>query len=776
VAKTLTDEQRQIVATVRQFVEKEVKPVASALEHDDVYPHELVARMKELGLFGSLIPEEYSGLGLDSTTYAMIIEELCRGWMSLAGVINSHVMMALIVTTHGTEEQKRRLLPAMARGEKRGGLCLTEPHAGSDVQAIRTVAKRRGDEYLITGTKMFVTNGREGNTFALLAKTDPAANPPHRGMSCFIVEKGHPGFQVAKSIGKLGYKGVDTAELVFEEFPVPAANLVGGVEGQGFKQVMAGLETGRINIAARCVGIAQAAFEDALKYAQLRHTFGQPIAQHQAIQLKLADMATKLTASRLLTYCAAEKKDTGQRCDLEAGMAKLFASEAAQEIALDAMRIHGGYGYIREFTVERYYRDTPLMMIGEGTNEIQRLVIARQLLERYGERQGALKSLEGEPEERRQIVQVIRNFVERDIIPVASRYEAQDQYPFEIVEKLKELGLFGVTIPQEYGGLGLDHVTSSMIVEEISRGWMAISGILNTHLITAYILTHFGTEEQKRRFLPAMARGDRRGGLALTETSGGSDVQAIRTVARRDGDHYVINGSKMFITNGRHGDIFALLAKTDPNAKPPHKGMSCFIIEKGGPGFTVSRDLDKLGHRGVDTCELIFDNFRVPAANLVSEEEGQGFKQVMAGLEIGRIAVAAAGVGLAQAAFEAALRYSQQRIAFGKPICQHQAIQLKLADMAAKLTAARLLTEWAAARKDAGERVDLEVGMAKLYASEVGYEVSLESMRIHGGYGYTTEFPVERYYRDAPLQLIGEGTNEIQRLVIARQLLKRHPV
>ncbi|MBI4609061.1 MAG: acyl-CoA dehydrogenase family protein [Candidatus Rokubacteria bacterium] len=416
------------------------------------------------------------------------------------------------------------------------------------------------------------------------------------------------------------------------------------------------------------------------------------------------------------------------------------------------------------------------MIIGEGTNEIQRLVIARQLLERYGERQDALKPLEGEPPERRQLVQAIRAWVERDVIPVASRYELADEYPLEIVEKLKELGLFGATIPQEYGGLGLDYTTYAMIVEEICRGWMSVSGILNTHLIMAHIVQHYGTEAQRQRFLPAMARGDRRGGLALTEASGGSDVQAIRTVARRDGDHYAITGSKMFITNGRHGNTFALLAKTDPQAKPPHSGMSCFIIEKGGPGFTVSRDLDKLGYRGLDTCELAFEEFRVPAANLVGGVEGRGFKQVMAAIETGRINIAARGVGVAQAAFEAALRYSQQRSAFGKPICQHQAIQLKLADMATKVTAARLLTQWAAARKDSGERSDLEAGMAKLFASEVSYEVSLDAMRIHGGYGYTTEFPVERYYRDAPLLIIGEGTNEIQRLVIARQLLQRHPV
>ncbi|MFQ5893582.1 MAG: acyl-CoA dehydrogenase family protein, partial [Nitrospinota bacterium] len=384
-----------------------------------------------------------------------------------------------------------------------------------------------------------------------------------------------------------------------------------------------------------------------------------------------------------------------------------------------------------------------------------------------------MKSLEEEPADRRQILRAVRTFVEKDVIPVAAQHELPDEYPFEIVEKLKELGLFGATIPQEYGGLGLDHTTYAMIVEEICRGWMSVSGILNTHLIMAYIVIRFGTEAQRQRFLPAMARGEKRGGLALTEATAGSDVQAIRTVARRDGGHYVINGSKLFITNGRHGNTFALLAKTDPAARPAYKGMSCFIIEKGASGFTVSRDLDKLGYRGLDTSELTFEDFRVPAAHLVGEREGQGFGQVMVGLEMGRINIAARGVGVAQAAFEAALRYSQQRSTFGKPICEHQAIQLKLADMATKLTAARLLTYWAAAQKDSGERSDLEAGMAKLYASETCYELALEAMRIHGGYGYTTEFPVERYYRDAPLMIIGEGTNEIQRLVIARQLVKR---
>ncbi len=379
----LTDEQSQIVETVRKFVDNEVAPVASELDHRDEYPHALVERMKELGLFGATIPEEYGGIGLDYTTYAMIVEELARGWVSIPGLINSHLMMAYIVREFGTETQKRHWLPRFASGELRGGLALSEADAGSDVQAIRTTAKRAGDHYVINGAKMWITNARHGNTFALLAKTDPEADPPHRGMSMFIIEKGHPGFTVSRDIPKLGYRGLKTCELVFEDFPVPVENLVGEREGQGFKYVMSGLETGRINVAARGVGVVRACFEASIRYAQQRRTFGKPIAEHQLIQEKLADMATNLEAARLLTYSAARAKDRGARVDLEAGMAKLFATEAAMEAALEAMRLHGAVGYTEELPIERYFRDAPLLLIGEGTNEIQKTVIARQLLKKY---------------------------------------------------------------------------------------------------------------------------------------------------------------------------------------------------------------------------------------------------------------------------------------------------------------------------------------------------------------------------------------------------------
>ena len=372
----------ELVATVRRFVEKDVLPVASDLERADTFPDALVATMRDLGLFGVTIPEEHGGLGLDLLTYVAVIEELAAGWMSLTGILNTHVMAANLLKMQGTEEQKRRLLPKLATGDVRGCLSLSEPDAGTDTSALKCRAERDGDEYVITGTKTWVTNGERAGLVALAARTQ-------EGITCFMVEK-EPGprsgaITVSRNIGKLGYKGLETVEMSWDGQRVPADAVLGGEAGLGRGQhfILSALEVGRINIAARACGVARAAFEAAIRYAQQRETFGKPIAQHQAIQEKLADMATKLEAARLLTRNAAERKEAGERCDVEAGMAKLFASEAAFEIATDSMRIHGGIGYTTELPIERYYRDAPLMIIGEGTNEIQRLVIARGLLSRY---------------------------------------------------------------------------------------------------------------------------------------------------------------------------------------------------------------------------------------------------------------------------------------------------------------------------------------------------------------------------------------------------------
>ena len=391
-------------------------------------------------------------------------------------------------------------------------------------------------------------------------------------------------------------------------------------------------------------------------------------------------------------------------------------------------------------------------------------------------------------EEQKAITEMVHQFVDEQVLPIAEHHDHEDSFPDEVVEQMKELGLFGVTIPEEYGGMGLDLTTYAMIVEELSRGWISVSGIVNTHFIGSYLLMKFGTEDQKERFLPRMATGEIRAAFSLSEPGLGSDVQAISTRAKREDGDWVINGQKMWVTNGLLSGLVFLLAKTDPDASPPYKGMTCFITEKEPgasensgefAGLTIPPKIKKMGYKGVESTELVYEDYRCPPENVLGGEEdglNRGFGQMMDALEVGRVNVAARGVGIAQRALELALRYSQERKTFGRQIADHQAIQFKLADMATKVEAARLLTLKAARLKDAGERSDLEAGMAKLFASETGKEVVEEAFRIHGGYGYSKEYEIERLYRDAPLLLIGEGTSEIQRMVIGKKLLQRHRI
>ena len=376
-----TSEEAMMLDSVDRFLERDVRPVARELEASDTYPQSIVDRMIELGLFGATISTEYGGLGLSATTYASIVERISAVWMSVSGIFNSHLIMAAAVQRFGTERQKNHHPPRFASGGVRGGIGLTEPDCGTDLQGIRTQAVGEDDHYVVNGAKTWITNSAEGGILAVLVKTDPRAEPAHRGMSLLLIEKG-PGFNVVRKLDKLGYKGIDTAELLFEDCKVSRDNLVGEEEGRGLQQILSGLELGRINIAARGVGIARACLDESIAYAQVRKSFGKPICEHQAIQLKLADMATRVEAARLLTESAAQAYDSGGRCDMEAGMAKLYASEAAISNSVDAMRIHGAYGYSREFNIERYYRDAPLLAIGEGTNELQRIIISKQLVAR----------------------------------------------------------------------------------------------------------------------------------------------------------------------------------------------------------------------------------------------------------------------------------------------------------------------------------------------------------------------------------------------------------
>lgn len=375
------EEEQAFLDTIERWVQKEVRPVVMEHDHGDIWPEKLVHQMAELGLFGATIGREYGGLGLPASTYVKIIAYISSYWMAITGIVNSHLIMAAAVERFGTEAQKAKWLPVFATGEIRGGLALTEPNAGTDLQAIRTIAQREGDEYVINGTKTWISNGIQGSCFALLVKTDPKADPRYKGMSLMIAPKGE-GFHVGKKFDKLGYKSIDSAELVFDNYRIPVDNLIGGVEGHGFFQATGGLELGRINVAARGVGLAEGALRLATEYAQVRQTMGRPIADHQAIQLKLGEMVTRARAARLLTFDAAEAYDRGERCDMEAGMAKYFASEAAVRNSEEALRIFGGYGYSKEYEIERYYRDSILMCIGEGTNEMQRMIISKQWIKR----------------------------------------------------------------------------------------------------------------------------------------------------------------------------------------------------------------------------------------------------------------------------------------------------------------------------------------------------------------------------------------------------------
>jgi len=377
---TNTEDARLILDSVDKFLDQHVRPVARQLEQADEYPEDIVTAMKELGLFGATISQNYGGLGLNASVYSQIVARVSAAWMSISGIFNSHLIMAAAIQRFGSDALKERILPRMATGELRGGIALTEPGCGTDLQAVITRAWRDGDDYIINGTKTWITNSVEGNILAVLVKTDPDVQPAHKGMSLIVAERS-AGYTTSK-LKKLGYRGVDTGEVVLDHIRVPAENLVGPAEGRGLQQILAGLELGRINVAARGVGVATACLDDSLAYSQVRETFGQPIANHQAIQLKLADMATRVEAAKLLVERAAQAYDRGERCDMEAGMAKLFATEAAVENSMEAMRIHGAYGYSKEYDIERYYRDAPLLAIGEGTNELQRIIIARQLVAR----------------------------------------------------------------------------------------------------------------------------------------------------------------------------------------------------------------------------------------------------------------------------------------------------------------------------------------------------------------------------------------------------------
>jgi butyryl-CoA dehydrogenase len=612
---------------------------------------------------------------------------------------------------------------------------------------------------------MFITNAPIGDVFVVLASTDPALGA--RGISAFIVEKDFPGFKRGRTIDKMGYRASPTGEIIFDDCLVPAENLLGR-EGYGFKEMAATtLEWERSVMLAGAIGRQELDLIRSARYAKERVQFGQPIATFQAIQGKLAEMKVSLEATRMLIYRVAWMKDHDLPANLEAAEAKLFSSESGIKSALSAIQIHGGYGYTKEFPVERSLRDAKLSEIGAGTSEIQRLIIARETL---GGRASSGYPLR---EEQQSLRRAAREFVDKEIVPRAQEVDHRGEFPSEILAALARLGFLGLAYPEQYGGAGADFLSSVVVFEEIARGCAstALSAGASVVLCGMPIL-HFGTEDQKQQYLPKLLRGEWIGALGLTEPNAGSDVASLRTRAQRHGDHYVLNGTKTLITNGPLADVAVVLAVTDPALGV--RGMTAFLIERGTPGFRAGPPFDKLGLRGSPTGELIFEDCAVPVANVLGEE-GRGFHQIMKTLEFGRVAMACWSLGVAQACLDEALAYAQQRVQFGQPIAGFQDIQFKLADMRLKIDAARLLVYRSAWLKDEGADARVEAAIAKLFASEAATFCAHQALQIHGGYGYIKEYPIERLYRDARLAEIGEGTSEIQRQIIAEAVLRAIP-
>jgi alkylation response protein AidB-like acyl-CoA dehydrogenase len=556
--------------------------------------------------------------------------------------------------------------------------------------------------------------------------------------------------------------------------------MIGPLNG-GFAIAMKTLEGGRIGIAAQATGIAQAALDLAKSFSEQREAFGKPINRFQAIQWKIADMATRIMAARLLTYRAAQLKDLGQPCNTEGAMAKLFASRVAREAANESLQVHGGYGYTDEFAIERLYRDAKVTEIYEGTSEIQKIVISRALLggdrSRFQSEKASMAAgvtrFEGFDfrlaDEQRMLQEMARDLANREIAPRAADLDRSAEFPRSNFETLAENGLLGIPYSETYQGAGSDHVSYVIALEEICRA-CASTGVtmsVQTSLASAP-LNRFGTHEQKLKYLAPLLTGETIGAYSLSEAGAGTDAASLKCRARRDGNHYVLDGTKMWVTNGYHADTYIVYATLDPELG--HKGICAFIVEKGTPGFTFGKKEDKLGIRASSTYELIFQDCRIPAENLLGSE-GEGFKIAMWTLDGGRVGIAAQAIGIAQAAFDQALKYTQEREQFGKRISNNQAIAFSLAEMATDIQAARLLMYRAAYLKDQGENHTQAASMAKLFASETAMWVATRAVQLHGGYGFTTEFPAERFMRDAKITEIYEGTSEVQRMVIARQEL-----
>lgn len=822
-----TEEQRALHDSLREFSRKELAPHAAEMDARAEWRWDLWRKLGAMRLLGLPWPEEYGGEGAGALTTAIAMEAVAAGGADAGLVLSwgAHMIICGVpIWKFGTDAQRAKYLPKLARGEWVGAYALTEPQAGSDAAALKTRAERRGDAYILNGTKMFITNGPIADVFVVFAVTPtPDPSPVLRqaqdrgrgrgggGISAFIVEKNFPGFIPGKPLDKLGHRASPTSELVFADCVVPAENLL-GIENRGFSEVArVALEWERAVLIAPTLGGLEKDLEHSIRYARERQQFGQPLAEFQAIRHKLADLRTNLDAARLLVHRAAWLKDRDLPAQMEAAEAKLIAGTTRVHSALETVQIHGGYGYIKDFPAERALRDAKLAEIGAGTSEIQRLIISHELLSPSPVQRGRGEGW-GLTDEQRALYKGARDFMQRVIAPHAREVDQRGEFRWENLHALADWGFTALGFPKTYGGTDADAVSIALASEELARACPATALSVGASLVLCgHAILEFGTEAQRARYLPRLISGEWLGALGLTEPKAGSDLAAITLRAERRGKGYVLNGAKTLITNAPVANIVGVLARSDPHPNPPPRKASrggnlfatesddarddlrpstgegageggqftMFVVEKdaalnevkGTPGFRAGAPLDKMGVRGSPTGELIFEDCFVPAENVVGQV-GRGLEQALRVLTWGRVGMAAWCVGVAQACLDEALKYARERVAFGRPIADLQAIRFKLAEMQTAVDAARGLTLRAAWLKDQQRAYTLEASLAKLWASQAATRCAHDAVQIHGGYGYLREFPVERLYRDARLAEIGEGTSEIQRNIIAEYLVK----
>lgn len=751
---------------VRSFAERELAPHAAQWDKEAIFPVETFRKMGQLGLLGIPLPEEYGGGGGSVQDYIMAVEEISKADAGVGCAYSVHVSaVAMTLAAFGSDEQKARYLPRMASGEWIGAYALTEPGHGSDAGHLQARATKEGAEWVLNGTKQWITNAGYAGMFLVFARTNPD-EPGPKGITCFIVDANTPGLEVGRVTHKMGVRSSDTRDLVLNQVRVSESQILGGLGG-GFTIAMRALDSGRIGIAAQAVGIATAALEAAKRFALERESFGQSIAKFQAIQWKFADGATKLQAARLLVQQAARLRNDGRPHTLAGSMAKLYASKTCREICNEAVQIHGGYGYTDEFPVERHYRDAKITEIYEGTSEIQKLVIWRNIqamTDHYEKLADAYLN-----EEQRMARDMMSELAYGQFASRAMEIDHTEEVPWDNIQAMREAGVLGLPIDETYGGGGSDYVSFALMSEVFAETCATTSVVMDAHISLAMKpIALFGTEEQKQTWLPRMSTGEWLGAFALTEPGSGSDAGSLRTTAVRDGDDYILNGGKVFITNGSFSKVVIVFASTD--LSKGNKGISAFIVDSSTPGFVVGKKEEKMGIRASDTRALFFENMRIPAANRLGDE-GQGFKIALATLDGGRIGIGAQAIGIAHGAFLKALRYTQQREQFKQKIADFQGVQFMLAEMATEIEAARLLVRYGAELKDAGEKFNMVASMGKLLASEVASWAANRAVQLHGGYGFVREYEVERYMRDAKITELYEGTSEIQRLVIGSNYL-----